>query len=436
MRFPTIPFMQRVFDLFKKFNFDTDGTLIKYILSNPDNTDLRYYNDIVYTTGDLATTTDDDPFETGVDAEYMKQKYSYWIEQKLGPFKDKLRADFDDGWDYLKQFDMYSTRAYMSLVDPKYPTQVVDYLETFDSATTLYDCALMESVMDSLDFDYGKDDQGDDIEWYSLQYVSDFVSRPLLYICAIDFRGGCVKLVDAMAATLDSSQINMNERVWYLDINSSSDAVYVYTAAPNFDLYKYSHVICTMPIPCLREMNLSSSFPYDLKQAIRTLHYDASVKVAMRFSSRWWEDASLGQNHKGGISATDRRTRVVVYPSYGIGGTDATMIVSYTWAQDAQRMCTFAKWKDADDPMKFTVIENILADLEDMHGLQIGTLYDLLKNIDVCDWSANQNAGGMCDVSICHSSFRSIYPLFTVQAPSLCLDRVNLSICIHRLVYI
>lgn len=166
MRFPTIPFMKRVFDLFKKFKFDTDGTLIKYILSNPDNTDVRFYNDIAHTTGELATTTETDPFKTGVDVKYMKQKYTYWIEQKLGPFKDKLRANFDDGWKYLQKFDVYSTRAYMSLVEPKYPTQVVDYLETFDSATTLYDCALTESVMDSLDFDYGKD-----VEWYSLQYV-------------------------------------------------------------------------------------------------------------------------------------------------------------------------------------------------------------------------------------------------------------------------
>lgn len=194
-----------------------------------------------------------------------------------------------------------------------------------------------------------------------------------------------------MVATLDSSKIYKGHRAWDLGVNSFND-VNVFTAAPNFDILKFSHVICTMPLPCLRVMNTPTEFPYDLKQAIRSLHYDASVKVAMRFSYRWWEDASLKQNHKGGISSTDRPTRVIVYPSYGIGGSDATMIVSYTWAQDAQRMGTFSKWKDYEE--WFTVVFNILHDLEDMHGLSYGSLYRYLKKCHVTDWSKSQHAGG------------------------------------------
>jgi hypothetical protein len=37
-------------------------------------------------------------------------------------------------------------------------------METFDSATNLYDEALTETVMDSLDFDFGPD-----VSWYCVQ---------------------------------------------------------------------------------------------------------------------------------------------------------------------------------------------------------------------------------------------------------------------------
>jgi hypothetical protein len=47
----------------------------------------------------------------------------------------------------------------------------VTYLETFNSSTNLYDCALMESVMDALDFGYAKD-----VKWKCIQYAFPFFS--------------------------------------------------------------------------------------------------------------------------------------------------------------------------------------------------------------------------------------------------------------------
>jgi hypothetical protein len=42
--------------------------------------------------------------------------------------------------------------------------QLINYMETFDSATNLYDEALAESVMDSLDFDFGPG-----VSWFCIQ---------------------------------------------------------------------------------------------------------------------------------------------------------------------------------------------------------------------------------------------------------------------------
>lgn len=94
---------------------------------------------------------------------------------------------------------------------------------------------------------------------------------------------------------------------------------------------EYAHVISTMPLSCLRAVDTSKcNLSYNMQVAMRSLHYDASVKVAIKFSKRWWEDPALPVGPQiGGVSSTDRPTRVVVYPSYGIGKTDATMIVRY-----------------------------------------------------------------------------------------------------------
>ncbi|KAF8593122.1 FAD-linked reductase, partial [Ceratobasidium sp. AG-I] len=92
-----------------------------------------------------------------------------------------------------------------------------------------------------------------------------------------------------------------------------------------------------------------------------------SVKVGIRFSERWWEGSRVSSPQLGGVSSTDRPTRTVVYPSYGIGGDSATMIVSYTWAQDAFRFGSYVQGKDS--PAEQELLNIIFKDLTDMHGI-------------------------------------------------------------------
>ena len=56
---------------------------------------------------------------------------------------------------------------------------------------------------------------------------------------------------------------------------------------------------------------------YNQRQALRTLGYGTAVKVAIKFKTRWWEKDGMKQF--GGSSSTDRQSRTVVYPSYGLG---------------------------------------------------------------------------------------------------------------------
>jgi monoamine oxidase len=157
----------------------------------------------------------------------------------------------------------------------------------------------------------------------------------------------------------------------------------------------YDHVVSTLPFGCLRQVDTSQClFSWKLQTAIRTLHYDTSVKVGIQFKKRWWEEAKPKLNHKGGVSSTDRSTRTVVYPSYGIGkeGTGATMIASYTWAQDAARMGALVQEKGS--PADQLLLDLIIGDLAVMHNLDPAYLRSLVIDHQAFDWYNEPNAAG------------------------------------------
>lgn len=152
----------------------------------------------------------------------------------------------------------------------------------------------------------------------------------------------------------------------------------------------YDHVVSTLPFGCLRLVDTSDCLmPFKLQQAIQTLQYGPSVKVAMRFASRWWETIK-NQNHRGGVSKTDRPTRVVVYPSYGINTEASTMIVSYTWTQDASRNAAFIKGSVADQVLR----DAILKDLAGIHGLDYGLLVGQYVEHHAWSWDQSEFAAG------------------------------------------
>ena len=98
---------------------------------------------------------------------------------------------------------------------------------------------------------------------------------------------------------------------------------------------------------------------YTQRLAIRTLKYDTSTKIALRFEKRWWEDPKvMGERTiKGGISSTDLPIRTCVYPSYGwnvneVDKLPGVLLASYTWSQDAERLGGLARGKGTDAEKK------------------------------------------------------------------------------------
>lgn len=77
-----------------------------------------------------------------------------------------------------------------------------------------------------------------------------------------------------------------------IDITKNSDAnMIVSGVGPNSQPVtgNYNGVFNTTTLSCLQRMDLSDlTLTYEQKAAIRSLHYDSSAKVAIRFSCAWW----------------------------------------------------------------------------------------------------------------------------------------------------
>ena len=136
---------------------------------------------------------------------------------------------------------------------------------------------------------------------------------------------------------------------------------------------EYTQVISTVSLGCLQTIDTDKvTLSYSQREAIRTMNYDASTKIAIKFEKRWWQDPLVmgeGKTIKGGQSSTDLPIRVCVYPSYGIDcpNVPGVLLVSYTWAQDARRLGSLAHGHGTASDKE--LLELALSDLEKLHNI-------------------------------------------------------------------
>ncbi|KAJ6528936.1 amine oxidase [Mycena capillaripes] len=376
MRYPKIPWMKPAFALFKFLNLENPESLIPYHLRDLRGNNIRHFNNISISSACLEAADargNFDPFATKVDG--LTDTINNLIGHKLDPFKHILTEDFQRGWEALMSVDQWSMRDWLALpVDNSqsaYPEPLIKYLETFTSSTGLFDCALSEMVLDAMDFDYQPTP-----EWFTVQGGGDVISNAVIDRLTQPVQRG--RRVTAIAPIFEAE----STRPTALKVTTTSGSGHIDS--------EYAHVISTMPFGCLRMVDTSAlEFPWELQTALRTLHYDSAIKVAVKFKTRWWE--KLPQPQVGGTSTTDRPTRTVVYPSYGIGSEDATMIVSYTWAQDALRIGAYVKGHDSASEQ--VLLERIKRDLADMHDIKDMSVLDHVDH-KIVNWYGDEYSGG------------------------------------------
>ena len=163
--------------------------------------------------------------------------------------------------------------------------------------------------------------------------------------------------------------------------------------------YTYSHVISTLPMTNLRTIDLTKS-KLDVIQAnaLRQSDYGPSIKIGIQFTEPWWTTGEDRDGNKfdivGGQSFTDLPIRTVVYPSYGVYSDTppTTLIASYCWTYDAERLGAFigTGQQEYEDQLKALV----LADLATVHNVDVSYLTSRFKDMYSWDWNHFALSGG------------------------------------------
>lgn len=165
-------------------------------------------------------------------------------------------------------------------------------------------------MLESITFDHPKSEQFD---WWCIE-------------------GGSEVLIAKMLTKLTTPP-SYNHRVTAVTEETSTDPLkrMKVSVLDEEDDY-FSHVVSTVTFAALRTIDTDGvRMNFNQREAMRTLNYGQSIKVGIKFKTRWWEH--LGQvSQVGGASRTDRQSRVVVYPSYGLNETGpGVLMVSYNW---------------------------------------------------------------------------------------------------------
>lgn len=163
----------------------------------------------------------------------------------------------------------------------------------------------------------------------------------------------------------------------------------------NYEKHEFGHVISTIPLPVLRSIDLKKA-NLNLMQAnaIRQLNYGPSVKIGMQFRTAWWTTANDkdGQplNIIGGQTYTDCPLRTVVYPSFGDvkAGKTTTLIASYCWTEDAERLAALI---NSDSNL---LSELVLRELAGIHNVTVDFLRGQLIDTFSWSWSLDPNTMG------------------------------------------
>ncbi|KAF4551415.1 Flavin containing amine oxidoreductase-like protein 5 [Elsinoe fawcettii] len=307
---------------------------------------------------------------------------------------DNFDAAFNKYMEHEERPDNYSTRGF--LMKRGWTFEQIELSETLETSTGLFDQAFMETICDYYDFQVAKSSR-----WFRVE-------------------GGMSKLTDSMFSTASgqaSAQFSFDRPVTSMhDNNNKIDITTTDLKTWQSTTTQYDAVFSTTTFGALQRMDLSG---LNLTQrqliGIRALSYDRATKVAIKFSSAWWNkympNSKKGPPYKyGGVSSSDLPVSNVVYPSWHdtTNGVDQahTIIVSYSWAQDATRMASLVQDQnkekaDKNDPLIQLIFMNLTKlwheDLKP-HGVSDEQFHDELFSSYQCHhafaWSHDPYATG------------------------------------------
>lgn len=242
-----------------------------------------------------------------------------------------------------------------------------------------FDQALLETVCDWLDFQ-----EASAGKWFRIE-------------------GGMKVLVQAMVDKVLSkpqTTIKYSTPVIALKNNDGNKTMSVTTE--DGTTKEYDVVFNTTALACLQRMDIAQlGLPQKILTGIRSLHYDNSAKVAIKFKKAWWTGYLKSP---GGVSASDLPISNIVYPSFDVAdGEPAVLLASYAWSQDAIRLGSlFNNGQPGDKPnvdalIVTQVLKNI-AEVWSKSGMENPPSYKDLRDMYIdhfaFSWDQDRYTGG------------------------------------------
>jgi len=339
---------------------------------------------------------------------YVAQGSGVFWNDILGDLR-KLFVDnpFDVAFKKLKELDGHTVTSYLIFVK-NIPYPVIKWYETMESRTGLFDQALTETVLASLVFMDPRKNTPADIKWYCFDGGSEIVHKAMTQ--KIQYK-----------PTLNHRAVIIRET----DDGKSVTVTFDRSGGPQVGLApvvkKYSNVISTMSMGCLRMVDLDNFYLSNAQRsAIRQLTYTPSIKIGLQFKTPWWEAPPL--NIVGGQSSTDRPVRDVVYPSYGPDDSHAgwqtfkksnCMIAAYSGMQDSQRLGGLMKGRGT--PEEKILLDIVMRDLAALHKVPVEKLWAEYEDYYPWDFYRDQfQLGAFCQFG--PGQFKNTYPHLTQPA--------------------
>jgi len=165
--------------------------------------------------------------------------------------------------------------------------------------------------------------------------------------------GGMDALPNALFAALQD-EVRLGAEVFAMEQDADGVTVRYKTEATRGSV-RGDYVVCTLPFPVLRFVEVTPDLSAAKRRAVRQLNYHASTKILFGVRERVWE---ADDGIAGGATVTDLPIRRMNYPPADPLTRRGVLLASYTWGQDA------LQWGAMDEE---TRLEEALDDVARIH---------------------------------------------------------------------
>jgi monoamine oxidase len=202
------------------------------------------------------------------------------------------------------------------------------------------------------------------IEYYAvLNFLESDMHHAFTEILREDL-GGAYTDMQTIAGGMDAlpraffeelqDEIRLGAEVHAVEQDADGVTVHYKTEATRGSV-RADYVVCTVPFPVLRFIEVTPDLSAAKRRAVRQLSYHASTKILMAVRERIWE---TDDGIIGGATVTDLPIRRMNYPPGDPTTPRGVLLASYTWGQDA------LQWGAMDEE---TRLEEALDDVSRIH---------------------------------------------------------------------